>query len=155
MCLSRRGFYKHTTVQKPHGCGKCQICQNQKARDVPFRRTHTDTQAGLGAPFLGCAHVELPLPFVRSTQPRFLLHLCLKTRFSTPINPDTFSRSQRNAHIRFKTVFFCGQLLGEDRCLAHFLSSIHEEERTNADVNTGNDTNKTENKPHNLHEMNL
>lgn len=67
----------------------------------------------------------------------------------------TFSRSHRNAHICFKTVFFCGQLLGEDRCLAHFLSSIHEEERTNADVNTGNDTNKIENKPNYLHEMNL
>ncbi len=88
MCLSRRGFYKRTTVPKPPGCGKCQnLSKIESERDVPCRRTRTDPQAGLGAPFLGCAHVELPLPFVRSTQLPFLSHLCLKTRFSTPISP--------------------------------------------------------------------
>ncbi|CAB1450830.1 unnamed protein product [Pleuronectes platessa] len=55
------------------GHRKCQICP--KMRQIGrcprsfFGRTHTDPQAGLGAPFLGCAHVEPPLPLsVRSTQ---------------------------------------------------------------------------------------
>lgn len=79
--------------------------------------------------------------------PLFSLHLCLKTRFSTTISPLYLCPIHRNAHICLKMVFFYDQLLGADRCLARFLSSIHEEERTIADVNTGNDTNKTENKP--------
>lgn len=33
MSLSRRGFGENTTFPKPLGCGKCQMCQNQKARD--------------------------------------------------------------------------------------------------------------------------
>lgn len=75
MCLSRGGFYNHTTVlEKALDVASVKSVQIRKARDVPFRRTHTDPQAGLGAPFLGSAHVELPLPFVRSTQP---LSYCL------------------------------------------------------------------------------
>ncbi|CAK6954816.1 hypothetical protein FQN60_010930 [Scomber scombrus] len=39
--------------------------------------------------------------------------------------------------IVLKPCFSTVNCFGEDRCLAHFLSSIHEEEKTNADVNTG------------------
>ena len=42
-------------------------------------RTHADPQAGLGAPFLGCARAEPPLPSapLRSTQ-RFFFPRCIR-----------------------------------------------------------------------------
>lgn len=141
-------------MAKLSGCGKCQICsekQSRKRKMLPlFSRTPTDPQAGLGAPSLGCAHVELPLPLVRSAQlpppTTSLLHLCFKTRLLTTISPPyPFPRSHRrkqNTNLFLKPCFSTINCSGADRCLARFLSSIHERRRgRNAHVNTGNDTN--------------
>lgn len=97
MCLSRAGFDTGTTVPKPPvldvASVKCGDKKTRKRETVPCRRTSTDPQAGLGAPFPGSGRAELPLPSVRSatSPPLFfplLTHPCLqKTRLSTPISP--------------------------------------------------------------------
>lgn len=111
---------------------------------------HTRTPlAGLGAPFLGSAHVELPLPFVRrSAQPSVIAFVPQNTFLDNHKPSTPFPDPTEKHTFVLKPCFFLSppslhdQLLGVDRCLAYFLSSIHEEERTDADVNTGNDTNK-------------
>lgn len=152
MCLSRRGFYKHTTVQNPpEPPWMCQVSNLSKIESESrslFPRTHADPQAGPGAPFLGCAHVELPLPFFRSAQPPFLTAPVPQHHVSPQPNKPRYPFSpppdppfpEKQIFVFKKNSFFYGQLLGEDRCLARFLSSIPAEDRTNADVNTGNDT---------------
>lgn len=126
----------------------------RKARDVAlFAGTHTDPQAGLGAPFLGCAHVELPLPlFVRSTQaapPPPLLFLTAsvppKNTFLDNHKPSIPFPDPTEMHtFVLKPCFSTINCRERIAVFARFLSSIHEEERTNADVNTGNDSEKRE-----------
>lgn len=72
MCLSRAGFDTSTTVPKPPVLDVASVkCDQKKQKTrkretVPCRRTSTDPQAGLGAPFPGSGRAELPLPSVRS-----------------------------------------------------------------------------------------
>lgn len=142
MSLSRGGFYKQTAVLKPFGCGKCQICQKQKARDVPLFPGRTRTHR-LDLELLSWAALMWSCRCPSSAQHSpFLVAFVPQNTFLDHHKPSIPLPDPTEKHICFKTVLFYDQLLGVDRCLAYFLSSIHEEERTNAHVNTGNDTNK-------------
>ena len=110
-----------------------------------FGRTRTDPQAGLGAPFLGCAHVEPPLPLSVQLStapppphplPSLLLSPCVPQNTSLdthePSAPSPEHRETRTfvSKPRFSTaicwlVFFWRGSLP----LPVFSSSIHEEER--------------------------
>lgn len=69
-------------------------------------------------------------PFLTASVPQ-------NTFLDTHKPPIPFPDSTEMHTIVLKPCFSTVNCLEEDRCLAHFLSSIHEEERTNADVNTG------------------
>lgn len=127
---------------------------------LPSRRTPTDPLSGLGAPFLGYARVELPVSLRPITiHPHLFFppyHVrALKTCFSIPMSPPCPSPvPPKCTHLSENRVFFPLLLLlatvnSVERIAAasaRFLSPRHEEERTNADVNTGNDTNTNQRK---------
>lgn len=126
--------------------------KKQTARDVfPVAGRTRTHRAGLGAPFLGCARVELPLPLrplPHSSPPTphllSLLHLCLKNTFLDTHKPSIPLPDPTEMHISvLKPCFSTVNCLEKDRCLCPFLI-FHSwgGERTIADVNTGNDTNE-------------
>lgn len=123
----------------------------QKAKDAPpvFPDAHGPT-GWTWSSFPGlrsCGAAAAPRPLCTAFPPTTsLLHLCFKTRLLTTISPPfPFPRSHRrkqNTNLFLKPCFSTINCSGADRCLARFLSSIHERRRgRNAHVNTGNDTN--------------
>ncbi|TNM91107.1 hypothetical protein fugu_003396 [Takifugu bimaculatus] len=125
----------------------------------PARRTPTEPLAGHGAPFLGYARVELPLPLRPITihpptfSPPYNIRALKNTLLDTHEPPVSFPGPGETHTFVRKPCFFCPRLRllatasSAERIAAasaRFLSPSHEEERTDADVNTGNHTNTDE-----------
>lgn len=147
-------------------CQVSNVSKLARERCPPCRRTNTDPQAGLGAPFLGCAHVEPPLPFSGSTKPPFRTASMPQNTLLVHHKPSTQSPvPTEKAHGCFKTVFFflppptvsCSERIAAFCPFVIFHSWRGEDDRL--DVNTGNDIRakkkKIENKPNYLHENEL
>lgn len=141
MCLSRRGFYKNTTVLKTWMWRVSNLAKFESDRRPLSPDVHGPT-GWTWSSLSGLRSRGAAAAFRPTNAAPFSSCICaLKTRFSTPISPlYPFPIPPKCTHFFQNRVFLRSTAWREDRCLAHFLSSIHEE-RTNADVNTGNDTN--------------
>lgn len=128
--------------------GTKQNKKRDRRETFPVAGTTTDPQAGLGAPFPGSGAAEPPLPSARSPQPPLFLepirafkNTSLDTHKPTVAFPEP---TEMHIFLRKNRVFPTTKQLQEDRScfvpVSYLPFTRRGEERTTADVNTGNDT---------------
>lgn len=130
MCLSRGGFYNHTTVlEKPWMSQVSNLSKLEKREMFPFAGRTRTHRLDLELLFWAALMWSCRCPSSAQHSP-FLIASVPQNTFLDNHKPSIPFPDPTEMHIfALKPCFSTINCLGEDRCLAHFLSSIHEEER--------------------------